>query len=118
MNSQNILKFYGSKLDIILDYSEFYDYIIDNKENVDLIVDNSELYDFELITIKDTPKIDIVLDYSELYDFELTNELDYQNAYIDENVSIINLKPDNYFIMTVDYKVLKTQDNVEIQFEF
>jgi hypothetical protein len=26
MNSQNILKFYGSKLDIKLDSSEFYDY--------------------------------------------------------------------------------------------
>ncbi len=33
MNTQNILKFYGSKLDIRLDSSEFYDYEVTKTEN-------------------------------------------------------------------------------------
>ena len=33
MNSQNILKFYGTRLDAKLDSSEFYDYEIDIRED-------------------------------------------------------------------------------------
>lgn len=33
MNTQNILKFYGSKLDLKLDYSEFYDHQLDDKDD-------------------------------------------------------------------------------------
>jgi len=32
MNTQNILKYYGSKLDVKLDHSEFYDYQISKTE--------------------------------------------------------------------------------------
>lgn len=57
MNTQDILNRGGTKLDAILDFSEYYDYVI--VENV-------------------IGKIDVVLDYSEYYDYTLgDNTLDY-----------------------------------------
>lgn len=41
MNTQNILKFYGYKLDLKLDHSEFYDFQLDNLDDY-----NKELLDF------------------------------------------------------------------------
>ena len=68
MNSQNILHFYGSKLDISLDNSEFFDFQLMTDEFVDLILDNSEMYDFKLDTLVDRRDfVDIILDYSEYY---------------------------------------------------
>ena len=40
MNTQNILKYYGTKFDLKLDHSEFYDYELGNNEidyNVDIL---------------------------------------------------------------------------------
>ncbi len=48
MTRQNILKYYGSKLDLKLDISETYDFVVDNNEWVDLVLDFSEEYDFQL----------------------------------------------------------------------
>ena len=48
MTRQNILKYYGSKLDLKLDISETYDFVLDNNEWVDLVLDFSEEYDFQL----------------------------------------------------------------------
>jgi hypothetical protein len=48
MGGQNILKFYGSKLNLKLDFSETYDFIIDTSEWVDLVLDYSEEYDIQL----------------------------------------------------------------------
>jgi len=48
MGGQNILKFYGSKLDLKLDNSENYDFIIDTSEWIDLVLDYSEEYDIQL----------------------------------------------------------------------
>lgn len=48
MAGQNILNFYGSKLDLNLDFSENYDFIVDTTGWVDLVLDYSEEYDFQL----------------------------------------------------------------------
>ena len=120
MNSQNILRFYGSKLDISLDSSELYDFKLDTTEFVDLVLDESEFYDFKLDTLVDgLGFVDIKLDYSEFYDFELVNAYDYQTNYIDENTIIINVKiDDNYYILSKDGFVLMTQNNEKIQFQY
>ena len=48
MAGQNILRFYGSKLDLKVDFSETYDFTIDTSGWVDLVLDYSEEYDFQL----------------------------------------------------------------------
>ena len=56
MNSQNILKFYGSKLDIKLDSSEFYDYEITKNDadyNID-VLNLSRPIIYETLKINDT----------------------------------------------------------------
>ena len=47
MNTQNILKFYGTKFDLKLDHSEFYDYELGNNEidyNVDILNNEPIIY--------------------------------------------------------------------------
>lgn len=57
MNTQDILRHGRTKLDAILDFSEYYDYEL---------VENA------------LGKVDAVLDYSEYYDYEVgDNSLDY-----------------------------------------
>jgi hypothetical protein len=53
MNSQNILKFFGSKLDISIDNSEFYDYQIDsNGSDYDKdVIDFDTLIDYNSLTL-------------------------------------------------------------------
>ena len=58
MAGQNILQFYGSKLDLKVDFSETYDFTIDTSEWVDLVLDYSEEYDFQLDNTTD------LVDYS------------------------------------------------------
>ena len=53
MTRQNILKYYGSKLDLKLDTSEIYDFIIDKTGWIDIVLDFSEEYDFQLDTSRD-----------------------------------------------------------------
>lgn len=48
MTRQNILKYYGSKLDLKIDNSETYDFILDKTGWIDLVLDFSEEYDFQL----------------------------------------------------------------------
>ena len=48
MVGQNILQFYGQKLDLKLDSSELYDFTLDKTGWIDLVLDYSELYDFQL----------------------------------------------------------------------
>ena len=59
MVGQNILQFYGQKLDLKLDSSELYDFTLDNTGWVDLVLDYSELYDFQLDNSTD------LIDYSQ-----------------------------------------------------
>jgi len=62
MNTQDILRHGGTKLDITLDVSEF--------------------YDFELVNDV-LGKVDAVLDYSEFYDFTLgDNTRDYISVFL------------------------------------
>lgn len=86
MSNQNILNFYGSKLDISIDNSSFFDLKIEETEKYDLIIDNSETYDFYL---DKTDWVDIVIDYSEIFDFQLYNIEDGEIEYFDVE-SIIN----------------------------
>ena len=58
MAGQNILNFYGSKLDLRLDFSENYDFIIDTSSWIDLVLDYSEEFDFQLDNTTD------LIDYS------------------------------------------------------
>ena len=47
MNTQNILKYYGTKFDLKLDHSEFYDYELGNNEidyNVDILSNEPIVY--------------------------------------------------------------------------
>jgi hypothetical protein len=53
MAGQNILNFYGTKLDLKLDFSENYDFIIDTSCWIDLVLDYSEEFDFQLDTTID-----------------------------------------------------------------
>ena len=79
MNTQDILQRGETRLDAILDLSEFYDYeVVDGViGKLDAVIDYSEFYDFELVEIV-IGKVDAVLDYSEFYDYTLgDNTRDY-----------------------------------------
>jgi hypothetical protein len=97
MSSQNILNYYGSKLDISVDKSSFFDREQEKTEKYDLVLDNSETYDYQ---------IDPIVDYQ--LDIELpTNTL----------VLKINLVTDDYYLMTVDGLILETVGYNQIQFQ-
>ena len=117
MVGQNILRFYGSKLDLKLDSSEEYDFIIDKSEWVDLQLDNSLLFD---LTVDTTGWVDLVLDYSELYDFQLDNSVDlvdytkpitYETKIyeIDGTVTYAILTQDNYVILAQNGEYIQFQ---------
>ena len=53
MSGQNILNYYGSKLDVKVDKSKYYDYEREKTEKYDLVLDYSEIYDFQLDPIMD-----------------------------------------------------------------
>lgn len=88
MNTQDILRRGKTRLDAILDFSEFYDYEL--VENV-------------------LGKVDAVLDYSEYYDYEVgDNALDY--IYY-ETFAIVG----NY-ILTEDSFIITTEDNYLLEY--
>ena len=119
MNTQNILNFYGSKLDMKLDFSEHFDFVLDKSQHLDLKLDNSEFYDFHM---DDTVTTDLKLDYSEFYDFQLDNSTDllfyklpiiYTTKLID-----INLTLNRNYILTENNYALTSEYGDVIQFEF
>ena len=93
MNSQNILRFYGSKLDIKLDSSEFYDFEID-KLGVD--------YDLSLLDLS-TPitysslKIDESLDDNSSCSRSTIKIIEYDNSINDDSYIYSGLT------LTLDY---------------
>jgi hypothetical protein len=95
MTRQNILKYYGSKLD--------------------LKIDNSETYDF---TLDKTGWIDIVLDFSEEYDFQLDNSREPSLPIIYESTvgSSVEYGCD-YTILTQDEFSILTQNEECIQYQ-
>jgi len=92
MNSQNILKFFGTKLDVKLDSSEFYDYELSNIDNdfntevldlstpieYDSLIINTDLIDFDCVRSTITLIEDDVSDILSGYTFSgLSFTLDY-----------------------------------------
>jgi hypothetical protein len=115
MVGQNILKNYGSKLDLKIDNSETFDFIIDKTEWTDLTIDNSEYIDFQLV--KDD-WVDIVLDYSEFYDFQLDYSKDIPKPIVYEiSVSSKIEYGCDYTILTQDEFSILTQNEECIQYQ-
>jgi len=82
MNNQNILKYRGTKLDVILD--------------------NSELYDYELVD-NILGKLDMELDFSEFYDYKLGNiAVDYILIERFETIGNVIITDDDFIIVTED----------------
>jgi len=79
MNTQNILKFYGSKLDVKLDFSEFYDYEI-SKIDLDY---NTDVLDLNRRITYNTLKIDNSLSNS-FCSKDLITLNEYDNSVNDE----------------------------------
>jgi acyl carrier protein len=79
MNSQNILMYFGSKLDLKIDESELYDYKLDTSDFVDLMLDVSENFDFQLDNSNVGPIIFINPTINWLTDFNyaIVTENDY-----------------------------------------
>jgi hypothetical protein len=73
---------------------------------LDAVIDNSEFYDFQLVRIDNEINhgdIDLILDYSEFYDYALgDNSIDYiyRGAYVGECKYL--LTEDNYVFSTHD----------------
>ena len=88
MNTQDILRNGGPRLDAVLDFSEYYDF-----ELCEVVVIDDFLH-----------HIDIALDYSEFYDYTLgDNAMDY----IYRGIPVEECK----YILTEDDYVLETHDN-------
>jgi len=113
MGGQNILKFYGSKLNLKLDISETYDFVVDSNEWVDLILDFSELNDF---MVDKTEWVDLVLDYSEEFDIQLDNTPDIDDYVIEVLYEIKEFGCD-YTILTQDEFSILTQNGECIQYQ-
>ncbi len=50
MNTQDILRHNGTKLDVVVDFSEYYDYALveDIIGKIDVVLDYSEYYDYTI----------------------------------------------------------------------
>ena len=100
MAHQNILRFYGKKLDIKVDYSSIFDREQEKTESYDLKIDNSETYDFEL-------------DYFPDYELELPNI-----PILHKLTFGIDFVTDDYYMIEDDGTVLMTQGFNKLQFQF
>ena len=90
MNNQNILKYRGTKLDVILD--------------------NSELYDYELVD-NILGKLDAEIDHSELYDYKLGNiAVDYILIERFETIGNVIITDDDFIIVTEDNYMIEYND--------
>ena len=117
MNTQNILRYYGRKLEINTDFSQLIDYTLDNSNFIDLKLDNSEFIDYRL---ENSGYVDLKLDYSGYVDFELDFiddrfmvPITVYNPIIDVEVSYIN-----YAIQSQDGVALLSQSGELIQFQY
>lgn len=81
MNSQNILRFYGSKLDIKLDSSEFYDFEID-KLGVDY---DLSLLDLDTPIVYDSLVVDEDLDHDSSCSRSTIKIVEYNNTVNDDS---------------------------------
>lgn len=84
------------------------DILIHGRTKLDAVLDRSEYYDFELVE-DIIGKVDAVLDYSEFYDYTLgDNTLDY--IYIETFVIV------GPYILSEDYYIMKTEDNYYLEY--
>jgi hypothetical protein len=100
MAHQNILRFYGKKLDIKVDYSSIFDREQEKTESYDLRIDNSETYDYEL-------------DYIPDYELELPNV-----PVLHKLVFGIDFVTDDYYILAEDYGIIMTAGFNKKQYDF
>ena len=116
MGGQNILKFYGSKLDVKVENYKLFYQDKDKEDSIDITIDTSEIYDF---TIDKSDFVDVVVDYSDVFDVQL----DYS---YDDIMDFLSLIPtidgftisDNYFLTFEDDTILATEENNRIQFNY
>jgi hypothetical protein len=100
MAHQNILRFYGKKLDIKVDYSSIFDREQEKTESYDLRIDNSETYDFEL---------DYIPDY----------ELVLPNIPVLHKLTFgIDFKTDDYYILAADGGIIMSAGFNKLQYQF
>ena len=97
MGHQNILSYYGSKLDISVDKSMFFDREIEKTEKYDLVIDYSETYDYQLDPIMDI----------DLYPSDIQPVL----------VMSINLETNDFYLVTEDGLILETVGYNQLQFQ-
>ena len=100
MAQQNILRFYGKKLDIRVDNSSIFDREQEKTESYDLKIDYSEVYDYELDYI---PDYEIVRP-----DIPITHKMIFG----------INLTTDDYYLQDINGIVLTTEGYNQLQFVF
>ena len=111
MSGQNILNYYGSKLDVKVDvFKDFYQEI-DKEDKIDLVIDTSEQYD---VFLDESDYIDLIVDNSEYFDVQLD---------LSDNVyHLIERKPLDfgvlYVIKTMDGYTLTTQNGDYIQYQY
>lgn len=118
-----------NKLDIIIDFSEFYDFELVNdiiEYHVDLILDNSEFYDFKLVTTYEQENsilIDLIINFSEFFDYNITyDEIDENNLIFlkpickDCNDDVISLDNEYGFLQYDDFIFMRTIDKFLIQY--
>ena len=92
MSSQNILNYYGSKLDIKVDLlSEHYDVFLDKTDYIDLLIDYSENYDVQI---------------------DSTGEI-----YHPKELKSINFTT-RFVILTMDGYTITTQNGESIQYQY
>jgi hypothetical protein len=100
MGHQNILRFYGKKLDIKVDYSSVFDKEQEKTESYDLRIDNSETYDFEL---------DYIPDY----------ELSSPNIPVLHKLTFgIDFVTDDYYVTAEDGSIIMSTDFNKLQYQF
>jgi hypothetical protein len=111
MSSQNILNYYGSKLDVKVDVFKGFYQEIDKEDKIDLIIDTSEQYD---VFLDKTDYIDLLIDYSENYDVQLdsTDEL-----YYPKELKSIDFST-RFVILTMDGYTITTQNGEYIQYQY
>lgn len=100
MAQQNILRYYGKKLDVVVDKSSVFDREQEPTEKYDLVIDYSEIYDYEL---------DFMPDYELIRpDIPVTHKLIFS----------YNLSTDDYYLLASDGTILTTEAYNQLQFIF
>ena len=100
MAQQNILRFYGKKLDIRVDNSSIFDREQEKTEKYDLVIDYSTVYDYEL---------DYIPDYEIIRpDIPVTHKMIFG----------YNFSTDDYYLTDANGVVLTTEGYNQLQFVF